>query len=153
MWLGIMQIADRAGLVNILARAIRPLARWLFPEIPDGHPALGSIVMNMSANILGLGNAATPLGLKAMKELQELNPEGDTATNAMITFLVINTSSVQILLPATVVALMGVSAGQLFIPTLLATSVSTAVAIIMVKYFEKRRPYQPRTPSASIEEV
>jgi spore maturation protein A len=115
MWLGIMQIAERAGLVNILARAIRPLARWLFPEIPDGHPALGSIVMNMSANILGLGNAATPLGLKAMKELQELNPERDTATNAMITFLVINTSSVQILLPATVVALMGVSAGQLFI--------------------------------------
>lgn len=153
LWLGIMQIAERAGLVNILARAIRPLARWLFPEIPDGHPALGSIVMNMSANILGLGNAATPLGLKAMKELQELNPEGDTATNAMITFLVINTSSVQILLPATVVALMGVSAGQLFIPTLLATSVSTAVAIIMVKYFEKRRPYKPRTPSASIEEV
>ncbi len=153
LWLGIMQIAKRAGLVNILARAIRPVARWLFPEIPDGHPALGSIVLNMSANILGLGNAATPMGLKAMKELQELNPEGDTATNAMITFLVINTSSVQVLLPATVVALMGASAGQLFIPTLLATSVSTAVAIITVKYFEQRRPHVPTASQPTVEEV
>lgn len=142
MWLGIMQVADKAGLVAKLARGIRPLARWLFPEIPDGHPALGSIVMNMSANILGLGNAATPMGLKAMKELQEINPEGDVATNAMVTFLAINTSSVQVLLPATVVGLMGASTGQLFIPTLLATSVSTAVAIIAAKWFEKRKAYQ-----------
>ena len=141
LWLGIMHVADRAGLVNLLARAIRPLARWLFPDIPDGHPALGSIVMNMSANILGLGNAATPMGLKAMKELQEINAEKDTASNAMVTFLAINTSSVQILLPATVVGLLGASAGAIFIPTILATSVSTIVAVIAAKWMEKRRAF------------
>jgi spore maturation protein A len=136
LWLGIMHVADRAGLVNLLA-----LARWLFPDIPDGHPALGSIVMNMSANILGLGNAATPMGLKAMKELQDLNTEKDTATNAMVTFLAINTSSVQILLPATVVGLLGASAGAIFIPTILATSVSTVVAVVAAKWMEKRRAF------------
>ncbi|MEE9162494.1 MAG: nucleoside recognition domain-containing protein [Candidatus Neomarinimicrobiota bacterium] len=141
LWLGIMQVASRAGLVDLLARGIRPLARWLFPDIPDGHPALGSIVMNMAANVLGLGNAATPMGLKAMKELQELNPTDDAATNAMVTFLAINTSSVQLLLPATVVGLMGASAGAIFIPTILATSVSTLVAIIAAKWLERRRAY------------
>ena len=141
LWLGIMQIADRAGLVNALARGIRPIARWLFPDIPDGHPALGSIVMNMSANILGLGNAATPMGLKAMKELQEINPTEDTATNAMVTFLAINTSSVQVLLPATVVGLMGASSAVLFIPILLATSVSTIVAVTAARWLEKRRVF------------
>ncbi len=141
LWLGIMQIADRAGLVSALARAIRPLARWLFPDIPDGHPALGSIVMNMSANILGLGNAATPMGLKAMKELQDINPNEDTATNAMVTFLAINTSSVQVLLPATVVGLMGASSAVLFIPILLATSVSTIVAVVAARWLEKRRAF------------
>jgi len=141
LWLGLMHVADRAGLVNLLARGIRPVARWLFPEIPDGHPALGSIVMNMAANVLGLGNAATPMGLKAMKELQELNPARSTATNAMVTFLAINTSSVQILLPATVVGLLGARAGAIFLPTVLATSVSTIVAIIAAKWLEKRRAY------------
>jgi spore maturation protein A len=141
LWLGIMHVADRAGLVNLLARGIRPIARWLFPEIPDGHPALGSIVMNMAANVLGLGNAATPMGLKAMKELQELNTEKPTATNAMVTFLAINTSSVQILLPATVVGLLGANAGAIFIPTILATTVSTVVAVIAAKWLEKRRAF------------
>ncbi len=141
LWLGIMQIADRAGLVSALAKGIRPLARWLFPDIPDGHPALGSIVLNMAANILGLGNAATPMGLKAMKELQELNPVDDTATNAMVTFLAINTSSVQVLLPATVVGLMGAASAAIFIPVLLATTVSTVVAIVAARWLEKRRAY------------
>ncbi|MFC1484021.1 nucleoside recognition domain-containing protein [Candidatus Neomarinimicrobiota bacterium] len=141
LWLGIMNVADRAGLVNLLARGIRPVARWLFPEIPDGHPALGSIVMNMAANILGLGNAATPMGLKAMKELQELNETSSTASNAMVTFLAINTSSVQILLPATVVGLLGARAGSIFIPTILATTVSTVVAVIAAKWLEKRRAF------------
>ncbi|UCH62845.1 MAG: nucleoside recognition protein [Fidelibacterota bacterium] len=145
LWLGLMHVADRAGLVNLLARAIRPVARWLFPEIPDGHPALGSIVMNMAANVLGLGNAATPMGLKAMKELQELNPAKSTASNAMVTFLAINTSSVQILLPATVVGLLGARAGGIFIPTILATSVSTIVAVIAAKWLEKRRAYRIRS--------
>ena len=141
LWLGIMKIAEKAGLVSALARGIRPLARWLFPDIPDGHPALGSIVLNMAANILGLGNAATPMGLKAMKELQELNPAQDSATNAMVTFLAINTSSVQILLPATVVGLMGAASAAIFIPVLLATTVSTVVAIVAARWLEKRRAY------------
>jgi spore maturation protein A len=141
LWLGIMKVADRAGLVNLLARGIRPIARRLFPDIPDGHPALGSIVMNMAANILGLGNAATPMGLKAMKELQEINDQPSTASNAMVTFLAINTSSVQILLPATVVGLLGARAGAIFIPTILATTVSTIVAVIAAKWLEKRRAF------------
>ena len=141
LWLGIMHVADRAGLVNLLARGIRPIARWLFPDIPDGHPALGSIVMNMAANVLGLGNAATPMGLKAMKELQEINDTPSTASNAMVTFLAINTSSVQILLPATVVGLLGARAGAIFIPTILATTVSTIVAVVAAKWLEKRRAF------------
>ncbi|MCK4578796.1 MAG: nucleoside recognition protein [Candidatus Marinimicrobia bacterium] len=147
LWLGIMQVAEKAGLINALARGIRPLARWLFPEIPDGHPALGSIVMNMAANILGLGNAATPMGLKAMQELQELNPEKDTASNAMVTFLAINTSSVQILLPATMVGLIGAASGALFIPIIIATSVSTIVAITAAKWLEKRKAFIQTPPS------
>ena len=141
LWLGIMKIAEKDGLVSALARGIRPLARWLFPDIPDGHPALGSIVLNMAANMLGLGNAATPMGLKAMKELQDLNPVDGTATNAMVTFLAINTSSVQILLPATVVGLMGAASAAIFIPVLLATTVSTVVAIVAARWLEKRRAY------------
>lgn len=141
LWLGLMRVADRAGLVNLLARGIRPVARRLFPDIPDGHPVLGSIVMNMAANVLGLGNAATPMGLKAMEELQELNPAKATATNSMVTFLAINTSSVQILLPATVVGLLGARAGGIFIPTILATSVSTIVAVIAAKWLERRRAF------------
>lgn len=146
LWLGIMNIADKAGLVAMLARGIRPLARRLFPEIPDGHPALGSIVMNMAANVLGLGNAATPMGLKAMKELQELNTQEDTATDAMVMFLAINTSSVQILLPATVVGLMGASAGQIFFPVLIATTISTVVAIVAAKWLSGRKRFAV-TPS------
>lgn len=153
LWLGIMHVADRAGLVNLLARGIRPIARWLFPDIPDGHPALGSIVMNMAANILGLGNAATPMGLKAMKELQEINDTPSTASNAMVTFLAINTSSVQILLPATVVGLLGARAGAIFIPTILATSVSTVVAVVAAKWLEKRRAFAAVEETNDREEV
>jgi spore maturation protein A len=137
LWLGIMKIAEVSGLINEIAQLVRPLTVRLFPDIPPDHPAISSIVLNMSANILGLGNAATPLGLKAMQELQELNPHKDTATNAMCTFLAINTSSVQLILPATVVALMGVESSQLFITTIIATSLSTFVAIIAVKTLEK----------------
>ena len=92
LWLGIMKIGENSGLINALARFLSPVLCRLFPDIPKGHPVLGSIFMNMSANMLGLDNAATPLGLKAMKELQELNPKKDTASNPMIMFLVINTS-------------------------------------------------------------
>ena len=91
LWLGIMKIAEESGLIKIIAKIIKPITIRLFPDVPVDHPAMGSIVLNMAANMLGLGNAATPLGLKAMKELQELNEQKDTATDAMCTFLAINT--------------------------------------------------------------
>ena len=136
LWLGTMKIAEESGLIQIIARTLRPITIRLFPNVPEDHPAIGSIVLNMAANILGLGNAATPLGLKAMEELQELNPNKDTATNAMCTFLAINTSSVQLILPATVVALMGAASNQIFITTIVATGLSTIAAIIAVKTLE-----------------
>ena len=142
LWLGTMKIAEESGLIRIIARAIRPITIRLFPEVPEDHPAIGSIILNMAANLLGLGNAATPLGLKAMEELQELNPEKDTATNAMCTFLAINTSSVQLILPATVVALMGAEANQIFITTILATGLSTIAAIIAVRFLEKLKRFE-----------
>ena len=142
LWLGTMKIAEESGLIRIIARAIRPITIRLFPEVPEDHPAIGSIILNMAANLLGLGNAATPLGLKAMEELQDLNPEKDTATNAMCTFLAINTSSVQLILPATVVALMGAAANQIFITTILATGLSTIAAIIAVRFLEKLKRFE-----------
>ena len=145
LWLGTMKIAEESGLIRIIARAIRPITIWLFPDVPEDHPAIGSIILNMAANLLGLGNAATPLGLKAMEELQELNPEKDTATNAMCTFLAINTSSVQLILPATVVALMGAAANQIFITTILATGLSTITAIITVRFLEKLKRFEMPT--------
>ena len=142
LWLGTMKIAEESGLIRIIARAIRPITIRLFPDVPEDHPAIGSIILNMAANLLGLGNAATPLGLKAMEELQDLNPEKETATNAMCTFLAINTSSVQLILPATVVALMGAAANQIFITTILATGLSTIAAIIAVRFLEKLKRFK-----------
>ena len=141
LWLGIMKIAEESGLMSIIARGVRPITVRLFPDVPEDHPAMGSIVLNMSANMLGLGNAATPLGLKAMEELQELNPNKDTASNAMVMFLAINTSSVQFILPATVVGLMGVVSSQIFITTIVATLFSTITAITMVKILEKMKRF------------
>lgn len=141
LWLGIMKIAEESGLIRIIARGLRPITVRLFPEVPKDHPAIGSIVLNMSANILGLGNAATPFGLKAMEELQELNDQKDTATNSMVMFLAINTSSVQLILPATVVALMGASVSDIFVTTILATLCSTIAAIVAVKFLEKRKRF------------
>jgi len=145
LWLGIMKIAEDSGLIQLIAKALRPITIRLFPDVPSNHPAIGSIVLNMAANMLGLGNAATPLGLKAMKELQELNKRKDTATDAMCTFLAINTSSVQIILPATVVGLMGAAANQIFITTIIATGLSTAAAIISVKVLAKMKRFQIET--------
>ena len=142
LWLGTMKIAEESGLIRIIARAIRPITIRLFPDVPEDHPAIGSIILNMAANLLGLGNAATPLGLKAMEELQDLNPEKETATNAMCTFLAINTSSVQLILPATVIALMGAAANQIFITTILATGLSTIAAIIAVRFLEKLKRFE-----------
>ncbi len=143
LWLGIMKIAEESGLIRIIAKGLRPLTIRLFPDVPEDHPAIGSIVLNMSANMLGLGNAATPLGLKAMEELQELNEQKDTATNSMVMFLAINTSSVQLILPATVVALMGATASDIFITTILATLLSTIAAIAAVKVLEKMKRFAP----------
>ena len=105
LWLGIMRLAERAGLVALLARGLRPVMRLIFPDVPADHPAMGSMLLNIAANMLGLGNAATPLGLRAMKDLESLNPRPGTATNAMCTFLAINTSSVQ-LVPVTAMAIL-----------------------------------------------
>ena len=139
-WLGLMKIAEQAGLVHLLARFLRPLLKFLFNEVPADHPAMGSMVMNMAANMLGLANAATPFGLKAMQDLESLNPQPGTATNAMCTFLAINTSSIQ-LIPTTMIAYLA-SAGAsnptgILIPVLLATLISTCIAIIAVKTLEK----------------
>ncbi len=150
LWLGIMKIAEESGLIRIIAKGLRPITIRLFPDVPEDHPAIGSIVLNMSANMLGLGNAATPLGLKAMEELQELNPHKDTATNSMVMFLAINTSSVQIILPATVVALMGATASDIFITTILATLLSTIAAIAAVKVLERMKRF---SVSAALGEV
>jgi spore maturation protein A len=132
LWLGIARVAEKSGLIDMMSRVIAPVFRWLFPSIPKGHPALGCILMNLSANMLGFGNAATPFGLKAMKELQSLNDRPDTATDAMCTFLAINTSSVT-LVPATIIALRA-SAGSnnptdIILSILFATTCSTFVAI------------------------
>ncbi len=141
LWLGIMKIAEESGLIRLIALGLKPLTVRLFPDVPPDHPAIGSIILNMAANILGLGNAATPLGLKAMEELQELNEDKETASNAMVTFLAINTSSVQLILPATVIGLMGTVANQIFITTIVATSISTIVAVTAVKILEKRKRF------------
>src|SRR5213082_1391170 len=139
MWLGIMRLAERSGLVQVIARALRPIMRRLFPDVPAEHPAMGAMLMNMAANMLGLGNAATPLGLRAMRDLESLNPHPGTATNAMCTFLPINTASVQ-LIPTTAIAIL-VAAGSTR-PTaivgtaLLATLCAATTAIIAVKTLE-----------------
>ena len=110
LWLGIVKIAEDSGLMALLARAIAPVLKWLFPDVPKGHPAMASMTMNIAANMLGLSNAATPLGIKAMEDLETLNPRPGVATNAMCTFLTINTASLQ-LIPATMIGVMA-SAGS-----------------------------------------
>lgn len=137
-WLGMMRIAESAGLVAGLSRLVRPLARWLFPSVPADHPAMGSLIANMSANLLGLGNAATPLGLKAMRELQELNAHSDTASDAMCTLLALNTASLT-LIPATMIGLRmqfhSLAPTAIVAATILATLVATAAAIWLDRLF------------------
>jgi spore maturation protein A len=136
LWLGIMKIAEQSGLVSRLAAALRPVTTRLFPDVPPDHPAMGAMIMNISANMLGLANAATPLGLKAMEELNKLNKKAGTATDAMCTFLVINTSNVQ-LIPATVIAIRAAAGASnptdIIGPVLVATTVNTIVGVAAVK--------------------
>lgn len=140
LWLGIMRIGERSGFIDLLTRGLTPLFSKLMPEVPKNHPALGAMVMNISANALGLDNAATPLGIKAMKELQKLNPFKDTASNAQILFLVINTSAVT-LFPVTIFtyrAQMGaVNPTDVFIPILIATYASTLIGLLTVASVQK----------------
>ena len=140
LWLGVMKIGERGGVVNALARVLSPLFTRLFPDIPKGHPVTGSIFMNIAANMLGLDNAATPLGLKAMEQSQELNPKKDTATNPMIMFLVLNTSGLT-LIPVSImvyrVQLGAANPTDIFIPILLATFCSTLAGIIITSLFQR----------------
>jgi len=140
LWLGLLKIAERSGLIEKLARAARPVFRPLFKDVPDGHPAISAMLLNIAANALGLGNAATPLGIKAMEELDKLNPEKGRATNAQVLFLAINTASVQIV-PTTVIALRAAAHSSdpavILLPTLLATACALIVAITTAKLLER----------------
>ena len=140
LWLGIMKIGEKGGVVNVLARLLSPVFAKLFPDIPKGHPVTGSIFMNIAANMLGLDNAATPLGLKAMEQLQDINPKKDTASNPMIMFLVLNTSGLTLIPISILVYRAQMGAAQptdVFIPILLATFFSTLAGIIITSLYQK----------------
>jgi spore maturation protein A len=145
LWLGIMGVASASGLVHKLARLLRPVMCRLFPEVPPDHPAMGAMILNIAANMLGLANAATPFGLQAMKELQRLNTHVHTASNAMCTFLAINTSSVQII-PATAIALLAANGSaqpsSIILTSIIATTVSTLVGVVAVKQLAKLPCYR-----------
>ena len=151
LWLGIMKVGEQAGLIQLFARAMDPLFRRLFPDVPAGHPAGGSIVMNFSANLLGLDNAATPLGLKAMRELQAINPQPDVASNPMIMFLVLNTAGLT-LIPTSVIAMrqsiaieqgvQGFNAADIFLPTLIGTFISFCAGLVAVAWVQRIRLWQ-----------
>lgn len=140
LWLGVMKVAEKAGLIAKLANMIKPITKKLFPEVPSDHPAIGAMLMNISANMLGLGNAATPFGLKAMDELDKLNPKKGTATNAMVTFLAINTAGLT-LIPATAIAVRAASGSSdpaiIIGPSIFGASCATLTGIIAAKLFEK----------------
>jgi spore maturation protein SpmA len=166
IWLGIMRLAEKSGLVQLIAQALRPLLRLLFPEVPPDHPAMAAMVMNMAANMLGLGNAATPLGLKAMGLLERLNPRPGTATNAMCTFLAINTASIQ-LVPTTAIAILAVNHARnptsIVLPAFLATCVAATSGVCAAKFLERlpifrvkangEEPKAEAEPAAAPEEV
>jgi spore maturation protein SpmA len=145
LWLGIMRLAELSGLVALVARALRPITRRLFPDVPPDHPALGAMAMNIAANMLGLGNAATPLGLRAMRGLEQLNPRPGTASNAMCTFLAINTSSVQ-LIPTTAVAILAINGARnpwaIIGSAFMATCCACAAGITSVRLLEKLPAYR-----------
>jgi len=139
-WLGIMKIAEKGGIIQVLAKVIRPLAKLLFPEIPPDHPAIGTMLMNIIASWLGLSNAATPLGLKAMKDLQDLNQSQDTATNAMVIFLALNTASIT-LIPMTVIAIRAklgsANPFEIISTAILASTCATIAAVSAAKLLQR----------------
>jgi len=140
LWLGIMRVAEAGGLVALLGRLLRPILRWIFPEVPADHPANGAIVLSVAANMLGLNNAATPFGIKAMEELQTLNPDKDTASNPMVTLMAVNTAGVQ-LIPATMIGVL-VAAGSIqptaiIAPSIIATFIGTVAAVLAAKFLQR----------------
>ncbi len=140
LWMGMMKIGERGGIVELLAKGLAPIFNRIFPDIPKGHPVTGTMFMNIAANMLGLDNAATPMGLKAMQELQELNPKKDTATNPMIMFLVLNTSGLTLIPMSVLVYRTQLGAAQptdVFIPILLATTVSTIVGLVVTSIYQR----------------
>jgi spore maturation protein A len=135
LFLGMLKIAENAGIIYAVVKLVRPVLRPLFPEVPEDHPAFGMIALNMAANMFGLGNAATPFGIRAMEELQKLNPSEDTATNAMVMLLAINTASVQLVPPVLLLALMGLQINQLIFAILITTGLSLVIAIVATKLY------------------
>ncbi len=137
-WLGMMKIVEESGLIKVIISLLRPVATFLFPGVPKDHPAMSAILMNMSANLLGMGNAATPFGLKAMEKMQELNHKKDTATNDMCTFLAVNTSCIT-LVPATIIALRSATGSanptEIIGTTIMASGISTLVAVSLDRFF------------------
>ncbi len=147
LWSGLLKIAEAAGLVALLGRLVQPVLRRLFPEIPEGHPALAAMALNLGANALGLGNAATPLGLEAMRHLNALNAGRTTASNAMVLFLVINTASIQVV-PSTVIALRSAAGAKnpadVIGPTLVASLAATVLAVVLAKVLERLPSFRLR---------
>jgi spore maturation protein A len=143
LWLGMMRVAEKAGLVALLGRLLRPVLRWLFPDIPPDHPANGSIVLSIAANMLGLNNAATPLGIKAMEEMQTLNDQKDTATNSMVTFMAMNTAGVQ-LIPATMIGILAAAGSRnptaIISASIIATFIGTIAAILASRLLQRFYP-------------
>jgi spore maturation protein A len=152
LWLGMMRVAEAAGLVTIVGRALRPFLRWMFPEVPADHPAAGALVVALAANMLGLNNAATPLGIKAMEELQALNPDKDTATNAMVTFMAVTTSGVQ-LIPATMIGVLAAAGSTnptaIISTSLVATFIGTLAAVITARLLQRFYPVAKRVEAQS----
>lgn len=146
LMLGLVKIGEEAGLVQALTGVVQPLLSPLFPNVPDDHPALANVTLNLLANVFGLGNAATPLGIKAMEELQSLNPEKDTATDGMVMLLALNTSSVQLVPPSLLVAIMGLQINQLFFSITLATLFSTIAGILGTLFLSRLRRFRESSP-------
>ena len=147
LFLGLLKIAEDAGIVYALVKLVRPILRPLFPEIPPDHPALGMIALNLAANVFGLGNAATPFGIKAMEELQKLNPSQDTATNPMVMLLAINTASVQLVPPVLLLALLGMQINQLIFPIIITTVLSLIIAIAAARLFGRLPGFRASDPN------
>jgi spore maturation protein A len=147
LFLGLVKIAEDAGIVKALVRVVRPFLRPLFPDVPPDHPALGMIALNLAANMFGLGNAATPFGIKAMEELQTLNSDPDTATDAMVMLLALNTASVQLVPPVLLVALIGLEINQVYFAIVLTTMGSLVVAIVAAKTLGRLKRYRSTRPA------